>query len=236
MRTSEQINDLATALAAFQGEVPPVEKNKEGKVKGESKNGKAYEYAYKYADIADILSTALPVLSKHGLSIVQATAIDGRDMNVVSRLLHQSGQWIESDYPVCSIGGDHQKMGGALTYARRYAACSLLGIAPEEDVDGEAAATEPTRTPAPRQQSRPAPQPAPDDDVDPEKEARALAYIAGFRTRMQNCSTADEVTKLWAAEAAGRADAGLSPIEVGNLMAETRAFRETFNSNQKAAA
>ena len=235
MRTSEQINDLATALAMFQGEVPPVEKNKEGKVKGESKTGKAYEYAYKYADIADILSTALPVLSKHGLSIVQATAIDGRDMNVVSRLLHQSGQWIESDYPVCSIGGDHQKMGGALTYARRYAACSLLGIAPEEDVDGEAAATEPTRTAPPRQQSRPA---QVEDEVDPEKEARALAYIAAFRTRALNCATPDDLAKLWANEDEARKTAGLSPIEVGNLVAEMRALKEQMITaeNQRKAA
>lgn len=137
-RTSEQIGDVAAALAAAQGELPIVEKNKTGKVSGVSKSGAKYEYSYKYADIADVYAAALPVLSKHGLCVVQPTIVESGSIFIRTRLIHgASGQWLESDYPVCSISGDHQKMGGALTYARRYAGCSLIGIVAEDDVDGE---------------------------------------------------------------------------------------------------
>lgn len=139
MKTSESINELATALAAAQAEMPEVKKLKQGTVRGTNKAGASYNYSYAYADIADVLKTALPVLSKHGLSIVQPTVFADDIVIVRTRLMHSSGQWLESDYPVCSLTGDHQKMGAALTYARRYALSSFIGVAADEDKDGEAA-------------------------------------------------------------------------------------------------
>lgn len=140
LRTSGQIHEIATALSAAQGEFPTIAKTKQGKVKGESKQGRAFEYTYAYADISDVLAGVLPVLSKHKLTSIQPTIIDQGTIIILTRLIHSSGQWIESEYPVCAIGGDHQKMGGALTYSRRYALCTLLGIAADEDTDGEGAA------------------------------------------------------------------------------------------------
>lgn len=160
-RTSQEINEVAGALAAAQGQFVVVEKNKVGKVRGQTKDGRPYEYEYKYADIADVLAAALPVISKHGLCLVQPTVIEAGSIFIRSRLIHKSGQWLESDYPVCSISGDHQKMGGALTYARRYAACSLLGIAPEEDIDAQGADAGPAtkqRHDYQARRERPAPQ------------------------------------------------------------------------------
>lgn len=137
--SSEDTGELMGALALAQGEFPPIEKTKTGKVKGESKGtGKAYEFEYKYADIADVLSAVRPVLSKHSLAVLQLTETD--EVNVMwvrTRLSHKSGQWIDSLYPVCSINADHQKMGGALTYARRYSLTSLIGVAAEDDLDGQ---------------------------------------------------------------------------------------------------
>lgn len=144
MQTSEQINDIAAALAKAQGEFVAIEKAKTAKVKGQTKDGRSFDYTYKYADIADVLAGLLPPLSKHGLSVIQPTLVIDGVMMIRTRILHASGQWIESDYPVSSINGDHQKMGGALTYARRYALCSLVGVAAEEDTDGEHAAEQPT--------------------------------------------------------------------------------------------
>jgi hypothetical protein len=144
MQTSEQIGEVASALAKAQGEFQPIEKAKTAKVKGQTKDGRSFDYTYKYADIADVLAGVLPPLSKHGLSVIQPTVVIDGVMIIRTRLLHSSGQWIESDYPVSSINGDHQKMGGALTYARRYALCSLVGVAAEEDTDGEHAAEQPT--------------------------------------------------------------------------------------------
>lgn len=140
MKTSDIINEIATALAKAQGEFPVIQKNKDGKVQGVSKgSGKEYSFAYKYADIADVIAAVSKVLAANGIAFVQPTEFNSDGMMIATRLIHSSGQWIESEYPVCSVTGDHQKMGGALTYARRYALCSLIGVAAEEDKDGEGA-------------------------------------------------------------------------------------------------
>jgi len=139
MRTSDQINEIAKALAKAQGEYVVIEKNKKAKVKGQSRDGKAFEYEYKYADISDVLASLLPTLSRNEIMTVQSTYIADGGLYLTTRLAHSSGQWIESDYPVCAINGDHQKMGGAMTYARRYALSSIAGVAPDEDADGQGA-------------------------------------------------------------------------------------------------
>lgn len=216
MRTSEAINEIAGALAKAQGEMPPIDKSKTGKVQGTSKAGKDFNFEYKYADIADILSAALPVLSKSGLALVQATEIAGNDLNIVTRIVHQSGQWIESDYPVCSIGGDHQKMGGALTYARRYAACSLLGIAPEEDVDGSEGKSEPTRSNYQRNSTPPAREAPPAVNND------AIAYMARFRTAMRSCESEHELRDLWADNKQARVGARLTQAQCDILLHELK--------------
>lgn len=128
MRTSDTITALAGALSSAQGEYPKIAKDQEADIA---------KYKYKYADLADIFGKVLPVLSKHGLAIIQPTSFSDNVLMVVTRLIHKTGEWVESDYPVCSIQGDHQRMGSALTYSRRYALCALIGIAPGgEDDDG----------------------------------------------------------------------------------------------------
>lgn len=143
MNTSENIDQLFTALAAAQGEIPTIPKTKRATIPG--KDGRA-GFSYAYADIADVLEAIRPVLAKHKLSIIQPTVMDGSALLIRTRIGHASGQWIESEYPVCSLGGDHQKMGGAMTYARRYALCSLVGIAADEDTDGAEAEKTPAQT------------------------------------------------------------------------------------------
>ena len=228
MRTSEQINEIAGALAKAQGEIDNA-----------AKDAKNPHFKTSYADLASVRDAVREPLSKHGIAVVQGVRSSTDGVEVETMLVHSTGQFFAETLMIPVGKRDAQSIGSAISYGRRYSLMAILGVAADDDDGNAATAAQPSNfADAARQQSRPAPQqrPADDDDVDPEKEARALAYMAGFRTRMQNCSAAEEVTKLWAAEAAGRADAGLSPIEVGNLMAETRAFRETFNSNQKAAA
>lgn len=136
MRSSEQINELASAFAKSQASYTPVKKTKTGKVQGFSKKtNKEYSYEYKYADLADILQMALPILSSNGLSFSQPhELIDGK-LRCVSRLMHSSGQWIESDGVEMSEDGTPQEFGIQSTYFRRYDGSSLLGIAPDEDTD-----------------------------------------------------------------------------------------------------
>jgi hypothetical protein len=119
---------------------PVIAKNKTGKIKGQGKNG-TYEYEYKYADLPSILEAITPILSEHNLVLTQHTKIDGSLLTLVTRVTHISGDQIEGEYPVCSTSGEHQKMGSALTYSRRYGLSSLLSISVDEDVDGQGAAT-----------------------------------------------------------------------------------------------
>ena len=145
MKTSESIAALAASLATAQGELKNVEK---GKINPHFKS--------RYADIADGLDVVRPVFSKHGLSVVQATDYmpDTGVFVLVTRIIHKSGEWIESTYPL-PTNGKPQDVGSALTYARRYALFSLAGVAgTDEDDDGnDAQNTTQARKPA----ARPAP-------------------------------------------------------------------------------
>lgn len=131
--------DLAAALAKAQGSFPAIKKEHVAKVRGESKHGEPVEFSYGYADLADILDAIRKPLSENGLSIIQPIVpSDPEHVLLVTRLLHSSGQWIESAYPI-DVYEKPQEMGSAITYARRYALTALLGIAAEEDDDGQTA-------------------------------------------------------------------------------------------------
>ena len=87
----------------------------------------------------DSFDIAHATLGQHEIAIVQATAADhaAGTVNVTTTLAHSSGEWISSDWPVCSVEdmASPKRMGAALTYARRYAPFALVGIAGEDDLD-----------------------------------------------------------------------------------------------------
>jgi hypothetical protein len=129
--TADAQSALYTALAAAQADIRNPEK---------TRSADTGKYKYNYADIGDVLSAVLPVLSKHGLSVMQPTKIVDGSILLITRIAHKDGASIESEYPVCSLNGNHQAMGAAMTYARRYALTSLIGVAAVDDLDGEGAA------------------------------------------------------------------------------------------------
>lgn len=126
------------ALAAAQAEIVDPKKKRTAKVK--TKTGAGFEY--KYADLSDTLQAVRQTLPKHGLIAFQWTTINEGQMIMHTILEHgESGtRSHSSEYPVCSVHGDHQQMGAAVSYARRYALCMAVGISPAEDGDGELAA------------------------------------------------------------------------------------------------
>lgn len=127
MKTSEQLNELATALAKAQGEMTHAEKTK---VNPHFKNN--------YADIASIIEAIRIPFSKNGLSHVQLPIfLEGKSV-LATRMMHSSGQWIESHTPILASKTDAQGFGSGLTYARRYALAAIAGIAQDDD-DGNAA-------------------------------------------------------------------------------------------------
>lgn len=132
---------LAGALAHFQAELPHMSKTQTAFVKSDKGS-----YSYNFADLADISRVVLPLLGKHGLAwTTKPTLIDGRFV-LAYKLMHgASGEVDEGEYPLQS-GGTPQQVGSAITYARRYALCSVTGVAPDkEDDDGAAASRRPPR-------------------------------------------------------------------------------------------
>lgn len=138
VRRSESIGELAKALAAFQGEMPPVPKASQNPF-----------FHSSYADLADVRKLSAPILSKHGLFVSQdPETIDGADW-LTSLLMHSSGEWTESSIKLTVAKNDSQGVGSALTYMRRYAYCAILGIVADADDDGNAA-SDATHTPVTR--------------------------------------------------------------------------------------
>ena len=128
MRTSEQINEIAAALAKAQGAI-------EGAVKG-SLNP---HFKNKYADLASVWEACRKPLADNGLSVVQTTGIIDGSAVLITQLLHSSGESIQGVTPLLMGKQDMQALGSAITYARRYGLAAIVGVAPEDD-DGQAAA------------------------------------------------------------------------------------------------
>jgi hypothetical protein len=128
MKHSEQLNELAKALAAFQAEVPPIPKNSVNPF-----------FHSKYADFADTKAVADPIATKHGLTVSQWPSSNERGDSLCTMLLHESGQFIASEMQLHLAKKDPQGQGSALTYAKRYAYTAALGLATDEDDDGQAA-------------------------------------------------------------------------------------------------
>lgn len=141
---------LATALAAFQAEMPTVSKNQKAKVP--TKAGGSYEYTY--AGLPDVSAAVMPLLSKHGLSFSVCPRIGEHGGEVVGILLHESGERLEAALPL--FGRQAQEIGSALTYARRYLLGCMTGVVTDDDDDGSLAQaakrTEPAMTTRTRNQ------------------------------------------------------------------------------------
>src|SRR5215470_6941379 len=136
-RSSESVAALAAALAKAQAELVNPEKSLTATISS-GRPGEG-ERSFRYAPLASGLDIVRKTLGQHEIATVQTTAIDATAglVNLTTVLAHASGEWIASDWPVCPIAdlASPQRMGAALTYARRYALFALVGIAGEDDLD-----------------------------------------------------------------------------------------------------
>ena len=140
MNMSENINEIAEALSQFQAKVPTVAKNK---------TAGTGSYSYKYADIADVLTAIRGVLAENGLSVSQfaenesivESGVVSDYVVITTMLMHKSGQWLKSSLRG-SVSANQSRMsnmqsiGSITTYLRRYSLASMLGIATDDDIDG----------------------------------------------------------------------------------------------------
>ena len=136
-RSSPSIAALATALAKAQIKLTNPEKSLIGTI--EPRRGEGGARQFRYAPLSSGLEIVRKTLGQHEIATVQTTAVDQAAgiINLTTVLAHSSGEWIASDWPVCSIAETERphRMGAALTYARRYALFTLVDIAGEDDLD-----------------------------------------------------------------------------------------------------
>jgi hypothetical protein len=136
-RSSETIGTIAAALAKAQAQLVNPEKSLVGTIRSEQGSGS--ERSFRYAPLSSGLDIVRKTLSQHEIATVQTTSIDetAAIVRLSTVLAHASGEWIASDWPVCPITdtATPHRMGAALTYARRYALFTLVGIAGEDDLD-----------------------------------------------------------------------------------------------------
>jgi ERF superfamily len=170
MTRSEQINELAAALALAQGEIAHAKK--------ESENP---HFKHRYADLASIWDACRVALTKRGLSIVQSPRlIAGGDLwlvEVETTLLHQSGQSLSDILAVPVNPASAQAVGSAITYARRYALASFVGVAPEDDDMTAGSGARPARTRDVAADRPPAP------PADPAPIETAIVHVLGIVKR-----------------------------------------------------
>lgn len=136
MSHSEQLNELAKALASAQAEFGAVPKDASNPF-----------FHSSYASLAQVVKTASPVISKNGLSVTQFLGHDGEGDTLTTWLLHSSGQWINDTMRLRPVKNDPQAHGSATSYAKRYAYMAVLGLVADEDDDGnKASAKSPAQT------------------------------------------------------------------------------------------
>jgi hypothetical protein len=136
-RSSDTIGTIAAALAKAQAQLVNPEKSLVATIRSNEASGS--ERSFRYAPLSSGLDIVRKTLSQYEIATVQTTSIDETAgiVRLSTVLAHASGEWIASDWPVCSIGetAAPHRMGAALTYARRYALFTLVGIAGEDDLD-----------------------------------------------------------------------------------------------------
>jgi hypothetical protein len=212
-RSSETIGTIAAALAKAQAQLVNPEKSLVGTIRSDRPN--AAERSFRYAPLSSGLDIVRKTLSQYEIATVQTTSIDETAgiVRLSTVLAHASGEWIASDWPVCAITetATPHRMGAALTYARRYALFTLVGIAGEDDLDAPdlpapALATSPPKEPkddskrASNGGSHPRPKPA------PIKTELSLALSASLRDELlreiESLNSNDEAA-FWARRRGG---------------------------------
>ena len=200
MRTSDSIDAISAALAKVQGEVVNPVFNKINP-----------HFKSSYADLASVLNAVRPALSKHGIAIMQMTNLEDAGVVLYTRLTHSSGQWIESVYPV-TTSSKHQEIASSLTYAKRLSLSAIVGVAGEDDDDGNAANVVPAKALAPTQLPKKA-----EPIMALEEAARAMDEM----TQSLNDCTTKEHLQNWATKFSA-VKKRLSPE---NQMEVTKAFQ-----------
>lgn len=187
MQTSDNIADLAAALAKAQGTI-----------KGAAKDANNPHFKSKYADLASVWEACRKALSDNGLSVIQTPGeCAGGTVTLTTMLAHASGQWVRETLTIPLAKVDAQGYGSAVTYARRYALAAIVGVAPDDDDGNAAVAGSGAANDKPRQQ--------PQRQADPGSKQDTREQWAGWVERESARFPAmdDEALEAWREANAG---------------------------------
>ena len=182
MRASDQIDQLSAALAKAQGALGNVTKNK---------TAKAGRYSYSYANISDVLELIRKAAASNGLAYVQSSQPADRLLCMTTRIMHESGQWLEVDAYAPPGDWAPQSVGSAETYLRRYSLIRCFSVAAEDD-DGKAAqSASPARKGPPYVAQKPAPASMPPRNRVDQGQAQDERQRKALWGRVQEAAKAD---------------------------------------------
>lgn len=125
---SEQVNELFSALSKAQATIQPALKDKSNPF-----------FKTKYCDLSSVWVACRESLTNNGLCVTQTVVKNDSGMILITTLGHSSGQWMRSEMPILLGKMDPQGLGSSITYARRYSLAAMVGVAPDDDDDGEKA-------------------------------------------------------------------------------------------------
>lgn len=207
---SEQINELASALAKAQAEFSAVPKDSQNPF-----------FKSSYAALPEVVKTATPVLAKYGLAVSQFISTDeSANDTLTTYLLHSSGQFLAHTMKLHLVKDDPQAQGSAVTYARRYSYMAALGLVADIDDDGNAASQPQQRTYAPK-----ADKPQYEAKPGAITQAQSKALFAILKSRGKDIKV--EVIERW-----GKAEKELTAQEasawIDELNGATQAGHEPF--------
>lgn len=145
---SESITKIAMALVAFSSDVKTI-----------SHDSTNPHFKSQYTSLDHMIDVTKPLLHKHGLTVMQFPGGDGEKITVRTMILHESGEWIESEpLTLKAVKTDPQGAGSAITYARRYSYAAALSLSLGDDDDGNGASQPPVKPQsAPKTENAPKP-------------------------------------------------------------------------------
>ena len=215
MIKSESIKELATALSKFQNEVQDPAKNSDNPF-----------FKSKYVELDDLLSSVRPVLTSNGLSILQEPSSDGVNVTIKTILLHNSGEYMEFEaLALKPVKSDPQGLGSAITYGRRYALSSILGVAWSADDDGNEASG---KHPAQQQQKQKTTPPAPAAD-----DKKQLLIRLMHHAKESGLST-DDIKQLMLYKFKAAKSDDLSVAQINDLLKNAGRYWNEFLDTQLA--
>jgi hypothetical protein len=197
MQTSESISEIAGAMVLAQQAMLPLIKDSNNPF-----------FKSKYADLQAVTEACYPALQANSICVMQsAESLGALGINIKTRLIHKSGQFIETECAIPPAGQDPQKYGSAVTYGRRYGLQAAVGLAAIDD-DGESAMNRNATKPAAQPETTPTPSATNNDPAVVEKitsvfwqqttlaglnEMMALAKTKGYGTHKDVVSAYDEL-------------------------------------------